>query len=301
MTSATARRADGATTNGTIDTTTGPITHLGPNGKVPKELHELLTPATVSLAGANIIMQLAQLPVGRGVAESKVDSGNLYKHPIKRGRTTFGYVMVAVFGSDQERAALAAAVTEVHRQVRSAPGAAVRYTALDPQLQLWVAACIYRGIEDGYALLHGPPPPELLDLIYRHGARLATMLQVPATMWPPDRAAFEAYWAAAEARIEMDEVTRNYLYDFASLGFLPWPVPKAFGWFHRAITAGFLPAAFRRELGLAWGPREQRAFALNRGFLRLANAVTPRPLRAFPFDLSLWDMRRRIRNGRNIL
>jgi uncharacterized protein (DUF2236 family) len=301
MTSATARRADGATTNGTIDTTTGPITHLGPNGKVPKELHELLTPATVSLAGANIIMQLAQLPVGRGVAESKVDSGNLYKHPIKRGRTTFGYVMVAVFGSDEERAALAAAVTEVHRRVRSAPGAAVRYTALDPQLQLWVAACIYRGIEDGYALLHGPPPPELLDLIYRHGARLATMLQVPATMWPPDRAAFEAYWAEAEARIEMDEVTRDYLYDFASLGFLPWPVPKAFGWFHRAITAGFLPAAFRRELGLAWSPREQRAFALNRGFLRLANAVTPRPLRAFPFDLYLWDMRRRIRNGRNIL
>jgi uncharacterized protein (DUF2236 family) len=177
----------------------------------------------------------------------------------------------------------------------------VRYTALDPQLQLWVAACIYRGIEDGYALVHGPPRPELLDLIYRHGARLATMLQVPAAMWPPDRAAFEAYWAEAEAGIEMDEVTRDYLYDFASLGFLPWPVPKAFGWFHRAITAGFLPAAFRRELGLAWGPREQRAFAFNRGFLRLANAITPRPLRALPFDLYLWDMRRRIRNGRNIL
>ena len=67
----------------------GPITHLGPDGKVPKELHDLLTPATVSLAGANIVMQLAQLPVGRGVAESKVDTGSLYKHPVKRGRTTF--------------------------------------------------------------------------------------------------------------------------------------------------------------------------------------------------------------------
>ena len=288
-------------TSVTSDATTGPITHLGPNGNVPKELHDLLTPATVSLAGANIIMQLAQLPVGRGVAESKVDSGNLYKHPIKRARTTFGYVMVAVFGTDDERAALADAVTAVHRQVRSGPGEAVRYTALDPKLQLWVAACIYRGIEDGYALLYGPPPRELRDLIYRHGARLATMLQVPAEMWPPDRAAFEVYWSEAEASIEMDEVTRAYLYDFASLGFLPAPVPKVFGWLHRAITAGFLPAAFRRELGLAWGPREQRAFALNRRFLLVANAVTPRPLRALPFDAYLWDMRRRIRNGRNIL
>jgi uncharacterized protein (DUF2236 family) len=280
---------------------TGPITHLGPDGEVPKELHDLLTPATVSLAGANVIMQLAQLPVGRGVAESKVDNGNLYKHPIKRARTTFGYVMIAIFGTDHEREALAHAVTEVHRQVRSGPGDPVRYTALDPKLQLWVAACIYRGIEDGYELLYGPPPPELLDLIYRHGVRLATMLQVPPAMWPPDRAAFEAYWSEAATRIEMDDVTRSYLYDFASLGFLPWPVRSVFGWLHRAITAGFLPPAFRRELGLPWGPGEQRAFALNRCFLRTANALTPQPLRTLPFDLYLWDMRRRIRNGRNIL
>lgn len=301
MTPATASRTGRAMTSATSKSASGPITHLGPDGEVPRELHDLLTPATVSLAGANIIMQLAQLPVGRGVAESKVDSGNLYKHPIKRGRTTFGYVMVAVFGTDEERAALAAAVTEIHRQVRSGAGDSVRYSALDPKLQLWVAACIYRGLEDGYALLYGPPPPELLDLIYRHGARLATMLQVPPSLWPPDRTAFETYWCEAEARIEMDEVTRAYLYDFASLGFLPWPVPKVFGWFHRAITAGFLPAAFRQELGLAWGPREQRAFAFNRRVLRFANALTPRPLRALPFDLYLWDMRRRIRNGRNIL
>ena len=301
MTTSAGARTVTTAVHETAGINTGPITHLGPDGKVPKELHDLLTPATVSLAGANIIMQLAQLPVGRGVAESKVDSGNLYKHPIKRGRTTFGYVMIAIFGTDDERAALGDAVTEVHRQVRSGPGAPVRYTALDPNMQLWVAACIYRGIEDGYALLYGTPPPALLDLVYRHGARLATMLQVPASMWPADREAFEAYWSEASARIQMDEVTRAYLYDFASLGFLPWPVPKVFGWFHRAVTAGFLPAGFRRELGLAWGPREQRAFACNRSVLRVANALTPRPLRSLPFDLYLWDMRRRIRNGRNVL
>ena len=279
----------------------GAITHLGPDGRVPTELHDLLTPATLSLAGANIIMQLAQLPVGRGVAESKVDSGNLYKHPIKRARTTFGYVMIAVFGTDAERIALGAAVTDVHRHVRSGPGDPVRYTALDPKLQLWVAACIYRGLEDGYALLYGAPTPALLDLIYRHGARLATTLQVPASLWPPDRAAFEAYWSEAEDRIEMDDVTRAYLHDFAGLGFLPWPVPALFGWVHRAITAGFLPAAFRRELGLPWGPRERRAFELNRRLLRVVNDVTPRRLRTLPFDLYLWDMRRRIKSGRNIL
>ena len=280
---------------------TGPIIHLGPDGTVPKELHDLLTPASLSLAGANIVMQLAQLPVGHGVAESKVDSGNLYQHPIKRARTTFGYVMIAVFGTDEERVVLGSAVTDVHRHARSSPGDPVRYSALDPKLQLWVAACMYRGFEDSYSVLYGPASPELLDLMYRHGARLATTLQVPASMWPPDRQAFEAYWAEAEATIEMDEVTRAYLYDFAGLGFLPWPVPLLFGWFHRAVTAGFLPPSFRHELGLPWGRREQRAFDVNRRVLRAVNAVLPRPLRTLPFDLYLWDMRRRISRGRNIL
>jgi uncharacterized protein (DUF2236 family) len=264
-------------------------------------LHNLLTPAVLSLAGANVVMQLAQLPVGRGVVESKVDSGNLYKHPIKRARTTFGYVMIAVFGTDKEREALGAAVTDVHREVRSSPSDPVRYTALDPKLQLWVAACIYRGFEDGYALLYGPPPSELSDLMYRHGARLATMLQVPPDMWPADREAFDAYWSDAVSRIEMDDVTRSYLYDFAGLGFLPWPIPHLFGWFHRAITSGFLEEPFRKELGLSWGWREQRAFALNQAVLRFVNSYTPRRVRTLPFDMYLWDMRRRIRDGRRML
>ncbi len=279
----------------------GAITHLGPEGTVPRELHDLLTPATLSLAGANIIMQLAQLPVGRGVAESKVDSGNLYKHPLKRARTTFGYVMIAIFGTDAEREALGAAVTEVHRHVRSAPGDPVRYTALDPKLQLWVAACIYRGFEDGYSLLYGPPPPDLQDVMYRHGARLATTLEVRPDMWPADRAAFECYWVDAVARIEMDDVTRAYLNDFAGLGFLPWPIPRVFGWFHRAVTAGFLEQPFRDELGLPWGRRERRAFALNRRVMQGLNTLTPRPLRTLPFDLYLRDMRTRIGMGRPVL
>jgi uncharacterized protein (DUF2236 family) len=283
------------------DDAPGAITHLGPDGVVPKELHDLLTPATLSLAGANIIMQLAQLPVGRAVAESKVDSGNLYKHPIKRARTTFGYVMIAVFGTDAEREALGAAVTEVHGQVRSGAGDPVRYTALDPKLQLWVAACIYRGFEDGYSLLYGAPPPELLSLAYRHGARLATMLQVPPDMWPVDREAFEAYWSDAIADIEMDDVTRAYLYDFAGLGFLPWPIPRLCGWFHRAITAGFLEEPFRKELGLSWGRLEQRAFAVNHVLLGIMNSLTPRRIRTLPFDLFLWDMRRRIRDGKRLV
>ncbi|AIH86864.1 hypothetical protein IU15_22140, partial [Mycobacterium tuberculosis] len=58
------------------------------------------------LAGpANVIMELAMPGVGYGVLESRVESGRLDRHPIKRARTTFTYVAVAVAGSDDQKAA----------------------------------------------------------------------------------------------------------------------------------------------------------------------------------------------------
>src|SRR5262245_9362608 len=72
-------------------------------------------------AAANVVMQLAVPGVGYGVAESKVDSGSILKHPWKRLRTTSQYLAVAVFGSDEDRAAFREAVDVAHRQVISTP------------------------------------------------------------------------------------------------------------------------------------------------------------------------------------
>ena len=52
---------------------------------------------------ANVIMQLAQPGVGYGVLESRVESGRVDRHPIKRARTTFTYLAVATNGSDERR------------------------------------------------------------------------------------------------------------------------------------------------------------------------------------------------------
>ena len=63
------------------------------------------------LAGpANVIMQLARPGVGYGVMESRVESGRVDRHPIKRARTTFTYLAVATRGSDEQKAAFRRAV-----------------------------------------------------------------------------------------------------------------------------------------------------------------------------------------------
>ncbi len=72
------------------------------------------------LAGAaNVIMQLSLPAVGYGVYESRVDSGNLFKHPLKRGRTTLSYLAVAGLGSAKDRKAYRKAIGKATR--RSGP------------------------------------------------------------------------------------------------------------------------------------------------------------------------------------
>ena len=276
---------------------------------VPQEIRDGMVGLSLAAGGANVIMQLSRLPIGRGVAESRVESGRVDRHPIKRLRTTTAYLLIAMFGSEDERAELRHQIDKVHAHVRSLPGDAVAYNAFDPELQLWVAACLYKGLEDVHRVF-GPTVDEryLDDVLYPHAQRLGTTLQVRPEMWPADRAAFETYWKEGMARIEMDDVTRRYLRGVADLSFLVAPLGAAgrpLAWLLRPVgelvTGGFLPAELRDELRLPWSPAQQRRFdRTTRASAGLVRHLPP-PLRQLPLNLYLRDTRRRLRTGRPVI
>lgn len=268
---------------------------------VPAEVRRSISGLGLLAAGANVVMQLSHLPVGHGVAKSTVDSGRVDQHPLKRLRTTLSYLAVAMLGDDDDRAAMRRAVDSVHRHVRSGPTDPVAYNAFDPELQLWVAACLYKGLEDIHEILHGALEPATADVLYRHGSRLATTLQVTDDQWPADREAFQAYWDHGVARIEMDDLTRPYLVGIAGAEFLGTPFAQLFGPINRFFTMGFLPPRFRDELGLPWDARRQQAFDALMRAAALGHGLVPQPLREFPFNAYLWDTRRRVRRGRSIV
>ena len=258
----------------------------------------LIRPMGGYVAGANIVMQLSRLGVGRGVAESTVDSGRLDKHPIKRARTTFTYIFVAMIGTPAERAWLRSEVDRSHRAVRNRPGGPVRYSAFDPDLQLWVAACICKGLIDATVALHPDMDEATRARIIRVCRRLGTTLQVDAATWPADPAAFDEYWSESLQRLEVDEVTVRYLRDFLRLRWLG-PIPSAIlGRFNEWISTGFLTEEFRRPLDLDWSERDQRRFDRFIGISRVVDRLVPAPLLRITPALYLWDFRRRHRRGR---
>jgi uncharacterized protein (DUF2236 family) len=292
-----------------VSTTNATHPSASTDGEIPPEVWEVLGGFGLAAGGANVIMQLSRLAIGRGVAGSRVDSGRVDKHPIKRLRTTSAYLVISLLGTEHERRVMREEVNRAHAQVRSAPSDPVPYNAFDPELQLWVAACLYKGTEDILRLLRASePPPERLEVLYQHCKRFGTTLQVDDVVWPPDHAAFERYWAGAVRNIEMDDVTRAYLQNIAHMSFLVAPLGRIgallaplLSPFGRFMTLGYLPEPFRAELGLPWSTRDQRRFDLS---IRLYAAWTrrlPRPLRRFPMNAYLADTRRRIRSGRPIV
>jgi uncharacterized protein (DUF2236 family) len=266
-----------------------------------QELSRDALPGSAFLAAPNVIMQLSRLPVGHGVAKSTVDSGRLDKRPLKRLRTTISYLVIALVGDEHERRVMRREVNTAHRQVRSQPVDDVAYNAFDHELQLWVAACLYRGFEQYLRDFHGLRDEGVWDAFYAHAERLGTTLQVPEGAWPADRAAFEDYWRAGTEKIELDEVSRTFLQDLASLRFLPAPFPQLFGPLHRFLTLGFLPEPFRSELGLPWTSRHQRAFDRVERAMVVVDGLLPRRVKLIPVRLYERDVRRRIRLGRGIV
>lgn len=258
------------------------------------------------LAGpANVIMQLARPGVGYGVLESRVDSGRVDLHPIKRARTTFTYLAVSTNGTDAQKDAFRRAVNRAHAQVYSLEDSPVSYNAFDKDLQLWVGACLYKGVVDVYRLFVGDMDAATEARLFEQGRKLGTMLQVPEDMWPADPAAFDRYWQESLAKVHIDDTVREYLYPIAVSRVrgvrLPGPLQRRAERAALLITTGFLPQRFRDEMHLDWDAKQQKRFDRIIRALRLVNTCSPRVVREFPFNLLLKDVDWRIRTGRPLV
>ncbi|PVY97490.1 oxygenase MpaB family protein [Actinomycetospora cinnamomea] len=264
---------------------------------VPRSARDLVLGPVVLAATANVVMELGWPGVGHGVAESRVDSGNVMLHPVHRFRTTTAYLAVALLGTDEERLAYRRAVGRSHAQVHSTEASPVDYDAFDPELQRWVALCLYRAFEDTWGLLAGAPGTRLPDAVFRECAVLGTTLQMRPEQWPADRDAFDVAWADGLTYVRIDDAVRDHLAQLIAGAYLPRPLRRATASSRRFWTTGFLHEPFRSLLGLEWSAADQQRFE---GRLRRLGGVVrrlPGPVRGVPYTTALTDLRIRRRLG----
>jgi uncharacterized protein (DUF2236 family) len=298
-------------------TVSAPIDHVGravndpvlPGGRRPPWRMTSSEDAMLGIGllsgAANVIMELALPGVGYGVKDSRVESGRADRHPIKRARTTFTYLAVALVGTETQKAMYRRAVNRSHAEVYSTPDSPVAYNAFDKGLQMWVAACLYKGFVDCYRIFVGEMDDEWADVHYQEGKALGTTLQVPAAMWPADRKAFDEYWEQSLDLVHIDDAVREYLYPIAAgrvAGVtLPRRLQRRIDSVNLFITTGFLPQRFRDEMKLPWDAAKQRRFNRVMAAMGRINKLLPRFVRRFPFNWMLKDLDWRIRTGRPLV
>lgn len=234
-------------------------------------------------AGATVAWQMAMPGVGRGVAAHS----RTLQRPLARLRATMAYVYAVTLGDDADRRRIAAHVNRAHAPVRG-PG----YSAFDRDLQLWVAATLYRGALDVHALFAGPVAHADREALYRQAWAFGRTLQVRDAQWPADADAFDRWWEAQQASLSVDAQVRAYVQAVLDGGHAPWFLRPAMP-LQRFVTRGLLPPRLRALFGLTWSRRDERNWQRFRRWAPRLYWATPRVLRHWPAKYYLGQLRRR--------
>ena len=230
--------------------------------------------SVVTLAGTcAILMQFAHPKVAAGVR----DHSRYQVDPVGRLRRTLDLTMAIVFGPHPAAMQAVRAINSRHRAVRG-PG----YSAMDPELLLWVHATLVYSALRGYRALVGPLTAADADRYYQDTKEIGVLLGVRRDMYPATVEAFEAYLHGMIDRCELEvgadarqmgrAVLRPGFRGVPRVAFAPLTI----------ITAGLLPPALRKGYELRWGTLERAAFAACRSILPRLVAVAPEPVRWLP-------------------
>lgn len=255
------------------------------------------------LAGANVVMQLANPAVGHGVLESRVESGRVDRHPIKRGRTTALYLAVATLGTADDRTFMHDEVKRIHNQVVSTDDSPVRYSGNSQKLQLWVAMCLIRFFVDQYELLYRPLTGTEREHVLKLGEPLATVLNVRPEAWPTTWDEYERVFAEGMDEAHFAAPVRAMLDDLCAFGPLAGKLAgsgtllhRTVGPAHHSYTRFGVPDRTRQEMGWEISPSDLRRKRRVHALARVADLAVPTPLRKL-YTVALWDMRTRRKLG----
>jgi uncharacterized protein (DUF2236 family) len=230
-----------------------------------------------------LLLQIAHPAVAAGVAEHS----DFRADPWARLSGTLRSYLRIVYGTAGAARDEIRRLNELHRGIR---GAVVessgrerhgnRYSALDPDLELWVHATLVDSTMAAYDAWLEPLSRSDRARYYAETLPVGLAFGIPESRLPPDLDAFEAYlegMLAASGPIHVDAVARDLAssilnpplgpavaaagFPFTRLAGLADAIPsRAYGWLFWP-SIGLLPTSVRESYGLRWGFRQRAVSA----------------------------------------
>jgi uncharacterized protein (DUF2236 family) len=246
-----------------------------------------------------VLLQVAHPGVGKGVGRHSNFSTRLLERTVH----TAMFIYVMVYGTDFEKQAFSNFVFKAHRNVND-HRTNNSYDALDPRLQLWVAATIYVATVQSYESVFPPLTEDEHDQLYQESSIFGTSLQLPLSMWPADRAAFKVYWkseiealrgATPPEAIKIAQDLFHPRYSKVPRSFMP--ILFFTNPFVVATAIEQLPAHVRTAFGLQSTWKTRVTYKILQVWNRVTVRFYPERVRTWGRDYYLWSLRKKIRSG----
>jgi uncharacterized protein (DUF2236 family) len=232
---------------------------------------------TVLFGGARALLMHAAHPL---VIAGARDSGFYERNPWKRLERTLMLTYALTFGTTQEVRRAADRINEVHRSVHGIdPVTGRHYDALDPELLLWVHACLVDSALLFEEMTVGRLTGRERERFHREQTAAAELLGLSPERIPPTVADLRTYidGVVAGDTLVVTDASRRV----AGLFRHPppeaeWrPVLRAVAWW----AFGTLPPRVRAMYGVRWGPAREAWLSASLRGLRLVRPGIPRRFR----------------------
>lgn len=225
----------------------------------------------IAVAGmAAIIMEVAHPSVMAGVEQQSTYRTD----PLRRAKTTMGYVLQTTFGSTPAATAIIERVHKIHGRINGTRPDGVPYRALDPELIAWVHTCIPWAIMTAFDRYSRPLSTDEKSQYLREQAVIGRM--GGADTVPETVADLEAYVERVRPQLAVTEQTRSFMRflagDAGDLGHTP-PLDQ---WNRRQqlkASMSLMPVWAQRLTGQEFGPVGEALYG------RPVNTLTSRIVR----------------------
>ena len=228
---------------------------------------------TVLFGGARALLMHAAHPLVIAGARA---TGFYEKNPWARLERTLRLTYAITFGTAEEAKAAAERINDVHRTVHGIDEVTGEpYDALDPDLLLWVHACLVDSALEFEARTVGRLSAEDRQRFHEEQMLAAELLELPSSRIPPTVDGLRQYVrdVVASDRLVVTDAARTV----ASLFRDPppkadWrPVLRAISWW----AFGTLPPALRKKYGVSWNVVREAALQASLLSLRVARPALP--------------------------
>lgn len=214
--------------------------------------------------GRSLLMQIAHPLVAQGVAEH-----SSYKtERTARLMRTLRATLAVVFGTREQAEAAIAGINRMHQHVSGET-----YSALDPELLVWVLATLVDTTVEMHERFVGPIANEDAASYYDDVCVIGGLLGIPDGHMPEELTAMRTYVADMSSKLQVSAAAREIVRDL----FAPLPKTGPSMHIYRQLTAGLLHPALREGFGLTWGPARERQLRLLQWSCR--NVLRRLPLR----------------------